>query len=138
MPIVADTYDLLIGVDTHAATHTFAIVDATTGALAEHREFPTTPAGLRRAQDWIRRRTDTHTAVVLIDGAGSYGAILADQLTTAGSTSPRLRTSPTRCAAPAARATPSTPPRSPAPPAGSPPSNYAAPGRPGTGPSCAS
>jgi transposase len=84
MPIVADTYDLLVGVDTHAATHTFAIVDATTGALAEHREFPTTPAGLRRAQDWIRRRTDTSTALVLIDGAGSYGAVLADQLAAAG------------------------------------------------------
>ena len=83
-PVVADTYDLLVGVDTHAATHTFAIVDAATGALAEHREFPTTPAGLRRAQDWIRRRADTSTVLVLIDGAGSYGAVLADQLTTAG------------------------------------------------------
>ena len=29
-PVVADTYDLLVGVDTHAATHTFAIVDAAT------------------------------------------------------------------------------------------------------------
>jgi transposase len=84
MLIVADTYDLLVGVDTHAATHTFAIVDGTTGSLAEHREFPTTPAGLRRAQDWIRRRTDASTALVLIDGAGSYGAVLADQLATAG------------------------------------------------------
>jgi transposase len=83
-PVIADTYDLLVGVDTHAASHTFAIVDATTGALAEHREFPTTPAGLHRAQDWIRRRTDTSTALVLIDGAGSYGAVLTDQLTTAG------------------------------------------------------
>ena len=84
MPIVADTYDLLVGVDTHAATHTFAILDAATGALAEHREFPTTSAGLRRAQDWIERRTQTCTALVLIDGAGSYGAVLAEQLATAG------------------------------------------------------
>ncbi len=39
MPIVADTiadtYDLLIGVDTHAASHTFALIHATTGALAD-------------------------------------------------------------------------------------------------------
>jgi transposase len=83
-PTVADTYQLLIGVDTHAASHTFAIIDATTGALADHREFPTSPAGLSRAQDWITRRTDARSVLVLIDGAGSYGAVLAEQLVTAG------------------------------------------------------
>ncbi len=83
-PLVVDGYDLLIGVDTHAATHTYAIVDATTGALTEHREFPTTPAGLRRVQDWINRRSGSRPVLVLIDGAGSYGATLAEQLTTAG------------------------------------------------------
>lgn len=88
MPIVADTvaatYQLLVGVDTHAATHTFAVIDAATGALVEHREFPTSPAGLRRAQDWITRRTTARPVLVLIDGAGSYGAVLTDQLTAAG------------------------------------------------------
>lgn len=83
-PLVADNYDLLVGIDTHAASHTYAIIDAATAALAEHREFPTTPAGLRRAQDWINRRTDSHSLLVLIDGAGSYGAVLAEQLLTAG------------------------------------------------------
>src|SRR4051812_11848576 len=88
-PLVADTYDLLVGVDTHAANHTFAIVPSPSSTpppvrWPSTREFPTTPAGLRRAQDWIRRRTDTSTALVLIDGAGSYGAVLTDQLTTAG------------------------------------------------------
>jgi transposase len=83
-PLVADSYDLLVGIDTHAASHTYAIIDAATGALAEHREFPTNPAGLRRAQDWINRRTDSHSLLVLIDGAGSYGAVLAERLITAG------------------------------------------------------
>jgi hypothetical protein len=35
-PVIADTYDLLVGVDTHAATHTFAILDAATGAAPAH------------------------------------------------------------------------------------------------------
>ncbi|MEV1296188.1 IS110 family transposase [Pseudonocardia sp. NPDC049635] len=82
--LVAESYDLLVGVDTHAATHTYAIVDAATGALVEHREFPTSPAGLRRAQDWINRRTDHGTVLVLVDGAGSYGAVLTEQLLAAG------------------------------------------------------
>jgi transposase len=83
-PLVADTYDLLIGIDTHAATHTFAIIDAPTGAQVEHRAFPTSPNGLRRALAWIQDRTDNRTVLVLIDGIGSYGAVLSEQLTTAG------------------------------------------------------
>jgi transposase len=83
-PLVADTYDLLIGVDTHAANHTFAIIDATTGASAEHREFPTSPAGLRRAVTWVQHRTADRTVLVLVDGIGSYGAVLTEQLSTAG------------------------------------------------------
>jgi transposase len=82
--LVAESYDLLVGVDTHAASHTYALVDAATGALVEHREFPTSPAGLRRAQHWINRRTDPGTVLVLVDGAGSYGAILTEQLLDAG------------------------------------------------------
>ena len=49
MPIVADTiadtFDLLIGVDTHAASHTYALINATTGAVADTQDFPTSPAG---------------------------------------------------------------------------------------------
>jgi len=43
---VSEQYEYVIGVDTHAATHTFALVDAATGALLAHAEFPTSPAGL--------------------------------------------------------------------------------------------
>ncbi|MDT7581352.1 MAG: transposase [Pseudonocardiales bacterium] len=88
MPIVADTiadtFDLLIGVDTHAASHTFALINATTGALADTQNFPTSPAGLRRALAWIGRRTENQTVLVVIDGTGSYGAVLTEQLLTAG------------------------------------------------------
>ena len=54
--IVADFYQYVVGVDTHAATHSHAIV-AANGALIDQAIFPTTAAVLRRARDWIGRRT---------------------------------------------------------------------------------
>jgi transposase len=83
-PLVADSYDLLVGVDTHAGTHTFALLDATTGALLDNREFPTNPAGLRRALAWLVRRVEDRSCLVVVDGAGSYGAILTERLATDG------------------------------------------------------
>ena len=50
---VADLYRFVVGVDTHAATHSYAIVGAPNGALIDQATFPTAPAGLRRARDWI-------------------------------------------------------------------------------------
>lgn len=73
-------------VDTHAATHSYAIVTAPNGALVDQATFPTTPAGLRRVRDWIGRRTDGDLDGVLIstEGTGSYGAVLGDVLAGAG------------------------------------------------------
>ena len=48
MPIVANTYRYVVGVDTHAATHTYAVIDCATGAVLDEATFPTTPAGLGR------------------------------------------------------------------------------------------
>ena len=78
---VADLYRYVVGVDTHAATHSYVIV-AANGALLDQATFPTTPAGLRRARDWIGRRTDGECDAVLIaiEGTGSYGALLGDVL----------------------------------------------------------
>jgi transposase len=84
MAIVADQYDLVIGVDTHAASHTLAAVRAATGAVGQHAKFPASPAGLRRALDWIRRRSPDATALIVVDGAGSYGAVFTEQLIAAG------------------------------------------------------
>jgi transposase len=83
---VADFYRYVVGVDTHAATHSYAIVAAPNGALVDQATFPTTPAGLRRARDWIGRRTDGDLDGVLVsaEGTGSYGAILGDVLEDAG------------------------------------------------------
>lgn len=82
---VAETYRYVVGVDTHAATHSYAVVDSR-GALLDQTVFPTTPAGLRRARDWIGRRTrgDLDSVLVAAEGTGSYGAVLSDVLSDAG------------------------------------------------------
>jgi hypothetical protein len=84
MTIVADQYDLVIGVDTHAASHTLAAVRAGTGAVGQHVKFPTSPAGLRHAAAWIQRRSHNARTLIVIDGAGSYGAVFTEQLIAAG------------------------------------------------------
>lgn len=83
---VADFYRYVVGVDTHAATHSYAIVAALTGAVIDQATFPTTAAGLRRARDWIGRRTkgDLDGVLVAAEGTGSYGAVLGDVLEEAG------------------------------------------------------
>ena len=57
MPIVAEEYTFVIGVDTHAATHSLALVSASTGAVVDQSVFPNTPPGLDRALTWITHRT---------------------------------------------------------------------------------
>ena len=49
MSIVADHYTFVVGVDTHARSHTFTVMEARTGAPLGTQGFPATPAGLRRA-----------------------------------------------------------------------------------------
>lgn len=44
--VVADLYRFVVAVDTHAATHSYAIVGAPNGTLSDQTTFPTTPAGL--------------------------------------------------------------------------------------------
>lgn len=82
MTIVADHYSYVVGVDTHAATHDLAIIEARTGALRDHAVFPTTPAGLARAADWIARRSNGEVTGTLIsmEGTRSYGAQLSEKL----------------------------------------------------------
>ena len=40
MPIVADNYEIVIGVDTHAAAHARCVVAAATGAVQDKASFP--------------------------------------------------------------------------------------------------
>lgn len=79
MTQVAELFEYVIGVDTHAATHDFAVVTAATGAVVDQAQFPTHPAGLSRAADWIARRAPGKR-LVAIECTGSYGATLAREL----------------------------------------------------------
>jgi len=83
MSIVAQEYDHVIGVDTHARTDTFAVVDARTGSLLNVDVFPTSPPGLKRGLTWSRRHA-TGRVLLVIEGAGSYGASLARLANTNG------------------------------------------------------
>ena len=84
MRTVAEEYDRVVGVDTHAATHTMTLLIGATGAVVEHRTFPTSVAGLRRALTWIRNRTQDQACLVVVEGTGSYGAGLAEHFTQGG------------------------------------------------------
>ncbi|GAA1501969.1 transposase [Nocardioides humi] len=94
IPIVADAYEFVVGVDTHAATHHYAIIDTRTGGLLDDAEFPTHNKGLLRAAAWISRRTgeptggptggDLDRILVSIEGTRSYGAQITALLAQAG------------------------------------------------------
>ena len=55
MPVVAEQYTYVVGVDTHARTHTYAVVEASTGRLLAREQFPVNAAGIDRALGWIAR-----------------------------------------------------------------------------------
>lgn len=83
-PTVSEQYAVVVGVDTHAATHSFALVAGGTGAVLDHREFPTTEAGIIRALSWLDRRVDGASTLVVVEGTGSFGAILTERFQASG------------------------------------------------------
>ncbi len=84
MPIVAEHYSFVIGVDTHAATHSFALINATNGGIIDQAVFPNSPAGFDRAYTWITHRINEKPTLVVIEGAGSFGAGLTGRVTNSG------------------------------------------------------
>jgi hypothetical protein len=85
MSIVAHSYPFVVGVDTHAKNHVYAILNALTGELLQTRDFPTTSTGINRAIAWAARLTGADFAVLwVIEGAASYGALLAGAVGAAG------------------------------------------------------
>jgi transposase len=72
MAMLADTVELVIGVDTHKDTHTAAVVQAVSGAMLEQVTVPATPAGYQQ----LLRLADRHDGqrVWAIEGTGGYGA----------------------------------------------------------------
>lgn len=84
--IVAEKFDFVVGIDTHAKTHTLAIINTATGGEMASETFPATTAGGSRALSWILRRTSASVEQVLLsmEGTGSYGAELREQASAAG------------------------------------------------------
>jgi transposase len=82
--IVAHVHPFVVGVDTHARNHVFAIL-AASGQTIDTQQFPTTATGTTRAIAWAARRTggDLDTLWV-IEGVASYGAGLAAAVERAG------------------------------------------------------
>ena len=78
MPIVAEHYQFVIGVDTHAASHAFAVIGADNGAVESQGQFSGTDAGLSRAVNWAARLTARPgSVVVVVESIGAYGAGVA-------------------------------------------------------------
>ncbi|MCB0910924.1 MAG: IS110 family transposase [Propionibacteriaceae bacterium] len=85
MTIVAHAYPFVIGVDTHAKTHTLSILATPNGEIIDEATFPTTHAGLTRAITWAARRTEAGLDVLwVIECAATFGAQLAHQVNDAG------------------------------------------------------
>ena len=68
MPSIAEEYQFVIGVDTHAASHAFAVVTAVNGAVISQDEFPATSAGVSRAVAWVARRGGQPDEVLVVVG----------------------------------------------------------------------
>lgn len=84
---VADSYRFVLGVDTHAAEHVYGLIGCPYGLVLDRPQgFPTSPAGIDRAIGWLGRRTngDITGTLVVVEGTGSYGAILASRLADLG------------------------------------------------------
>lgn len=77
MRAVAYFYPFVFGVDTHARTHTYAVLTAN-GAHLGTEALPNTHAGRNRAIAWVSRRTEGDLGILgAIEGTGSFGALLA-------------------------------------------------------------
>jgi len=82
MTMLAGLVELVIGIDTHADTHTAAVVTVKTGALVETLTVTADPGGY----DDLLAAADRHGGLraFAIEGAGGYGAGLARHLAAGG------------------------------------------------------
>lgn len=69
------------GVDTHADTHTAAVLDLAGRSLG-NAQFPATPAGYRQLTDWLNSHGTLQA--VGVEGTGAYGAGLARHMAAYG------------------------------------------------------
>lgn len=85
MASVAQTRDFVVGVDTHARSHTYAVLATSTGQTLGIKQFPSTSGGIARALNWVGRTTggDLDTLWV-VECVATYGAAIARAAAHAG------------------------------------------------------
>lgn len=83
MAIVAELFEHVVGIDTHARTHTYCLITCATGAVADTATFPASKAGQVRALSWIARRS-RDSVLAAVEGTSSYGATITAVLIEAG------------------------------------------------------
>lgn len=93
MTIVAELFEHVVGIDTHARTHTYCLLYARSGAVIDTASFPTSKAGNARAVSWIARRTQG-SVLAAVEGTSSYGAGIATALTDEGLDVAEVRPAP--------------------------------------------
>lgn len=74
--MLAEGADFVVGVDTHADKHAFALVEAKTALLVDSFELPAHAQGYRQALERVHRLAPGKRLWAL-EGSGSYGAGLA-------------------------------------------------------------
>ena len=88
MTIVADAYRYVVGVDTHAATHHYAVINAATGGVVDSAEFSTSAKAfgwpMDRPSHLAGHREVLGGVLISMEGTRSYGAQLAALLLRAG------------------------------------------------------
>lgn len=82
--IVAEAFGYVVGIDTHARTHTYCILNARTGAIVVGATFPNTSPAHRRAIAWIQRHCPNTKVLAAVEGTSSYGAGVTGALVDAG------------------------------------------------------
>ena len=83
MVITAEHFDYVVGVDTHARSHTYCLLHCRTSAVVATATFPTTQAGMKRAIGWIDKQA-TGDVLAAIEGTSSYGASITAVFTNFG------------------------------------------------------
>ncbi|GLZ50378.1 IS110 family transposase [Actinomycetospora sp. NBRC 106375] len=83
MPMLAETVDAVVGVDTHRDTHELEIAHPT-GAVIATCTVPNTSDGFARALGWITQHAPGPRVVAAVEGTRSYGSALARALGGAG------------------------------------------------------
>jgi len=86
MSIVADEYEFVVGVDTHARTHTYVVVDTGTGGVVGCQDFSTDGRGLDRAVDWVGRCCGSGRVLAAVECTSTYGAGITTVLMAGGIT----------------------------------------------------